>query len=295
MRQYSIKDLELLTGIKSHTLRMWESRYGIIKPKRTETNIRYYLDEDLRDVMNVAHLNKLGYKISKIAEMCAEKRNAMVLENTEECNCEHTESSIQCLITAMMNFDEQTFNQLLSNAILRLGFEKCMLQLVYPFLEKIGMLWQASSICVAQEHFVSNLLRQKVLAATDAQIINNPETATKALLFCPSGELHELNLLFANYVLRSRGMHTLYLGADLPLCDLENIKQAYNPDFFVMAFTAGYSQKNQEQLKERLSNQLNHIPGFIIGAQCSDLKGWPENISPASSFEEIELQIKAKI
>lgn len=292
MRHYSIKDLELLTGIKSHTLRIWESRYGIIEPKRTETNIRYYLDEDLRDVMNVAHLNKLGYKISKIAKMSCDERNKLVLENSSECDCEHTENQVQCLTKAMLEFDEQTFNHLLSNAILRMGFEKCMLQIIYPFLEKIGKLWQASSICVAQEHFVSNLLRQKIMAAIDGQVVKDSGDVKRALLFCPPGELHELNLLFTNYMLRSRNIHTLYLGADLPLCDLSNIKESYNPDFFIMAVTAGYVQKNIEELNKNLKSQLSHIPGFVIGAQCVNISEWPDNVRKASNFEEIQSRLE---
>jgi methanogenic corrinoid protein MtbC1 len=195
----------------------------------------------------------------------------------------------------MMDFDEHTFNHILSNAILRLGFEKCMLQIVYPFLEKIGKLWQASSICIAQEHFVSNLLRQKIMAAIDGQVIKDPDNSTRALLFCPPGELHELNLMFVNYVLRSRNIHTLYLGTDLPLCDLSNIEESYKPDFFIMAFTAGYAQRNQDELKAQLKAQLSHIPGFVIGAQCSNMTDWPENIRQASSFEEIESHLNAKV
>lgn len=290
MEQYSIKDLELLTGIKSHTLRVWESRYGIIEPKRTSSNIRYYLSDDLRNILNVAHLNKMGYKISKIAQMCKDERNELVIEDSNESTS--SENQIQALVKAMLDFDEQSFNHVMSNITLRLGFEKCMLQVIYPFLEKIGMLWQASSICVAQEHFVSNLLKQKIMAATDGQMLKEVSTSVRALLFCPPGELHELNLLFANYMLRSRGVHTLYLGADLPVCDLSKIKKHYDPNFFIMAINAGYAQKKFAELSVRLDEQLNHIQGFVIGGQCACMENLPENICIAKCYEDIDKYLK---
>lgn len=289
MSQYSIKDLELLTGIKSHTLRIWESRYNIITPKRTASNIRYYLDEDLKEILNVAQLNKMGHKISKIAKMSDAERKVLILEGNEDCA--KSENQIQCLIEAMLNFDEQRFNHILSNATLTLGFEKCMTKIVYPFLEKTGKLWQASSICVAQEHFVSALLKQKILAATDSQMVKESAETKRVLLFCPSGELHELNLLFTNYMLKTRDVHTLYLGADLPLCDLSKVYESYRPHYYVMSVTSGYVHKNIETLKNQLQDQLNEIPGFIIGAQCESAANWGENVHLAKSFEDIESHI----
>ncbi|MEX0813790.1 MAG: MerR family transcriptional regulator [Chitinophagales bacterium] len=293
MSQYSIKDLELLTGIKSHTLRIWESRYNVITPKRTKTNIRYYLDEDLRKILNVAHLNKLGYKISKIAKLSEEERNELVLENSVDC--EQIEGQIQCLTKAMLNYDEQEFNHLLANATLKMGFERCMLEIAYPFLEKIGKLWQASSICVAQEHFVSNLLRQKIIVATDGQMLKDPENSKRAILFCPPGEIHELNLLFVNYILRIRNIHTLYLGTDMPLCDLSNVKAHYKPHCFVMAMTAGYAQKNQSALNEQLKIQLGDTPGFLIGSLCNKKSEWHKNIHLVKNIKELEKQLKSLV
>ncbi|MEX2589027.1 MAG: MerR family transcriptional regulator [Chitinophagales bacterium] len=293
MSQYSIKDLELLTGIKSHTLRIWESRYNVITPKRTKTNIRYYLDEDLRKILNVAHLNKLGYKISKIAKLSEEERNELVLENSVDC--EQIEGQIQCLTKAMLNYDEQEFNHLLANATLKMGFERCMLEIAYPFLEKIGKLWQASSICVAQEHFVSNLLRQKIIVATDGQMLKDPENSKRAILFCPPGEIHELNLLFVNYILRIRNIHTLYLGTDMPLCDLSNVKAHYKPHCFVMAMTAGYAQKNQSALNEQLKIQLGDTSGFLIGSLCNKKSEWHNNIHLVKNIKELEKQLKSSV
>lgn len=293
MSRYSIKDLELLTGIKSHTLRMWENRYSIITPKRTKTNIRYYSDDDLKKLLNVAHLNKQGYKISKIANLDEPERNQLVLENSDDCR--HIECQIQSLTKAMINFDEIGFNHLLSNAILKLGFKNCMTDIVFPFLRRIGQLWQACSISVAQEHFVSNIIRQKIIVATEGQILKNPENTKRILLFCPAGEQHELNLLFVNYILRSKNLNTLYLGTELPLCDLPQIKKKYDPDAFIMAITAGYVQKTQGLICEELQDKLPNTPGIIIGGQCKDCSQWPSKIFPVNSYEEFENMLEELI
>ena len=167
MSRYSIKDLEQLSGIKAHTVRVWEQRYKLLNPKRTETNIRYYDDHDLKLILNVALLNDNGIKISKIAKMSVEEMKAEVLHLTERSFA--YDDQIHSLVLAMIEFNEERFEKIIATNILKIGFEQTMLNVIYPFLSKIGILWQTGSIHPGQEHFISNLVRQKLIVAIDGK------------------------------------------------------------------------------------------------------------------------------
>ena len=185
MGKYSIKELEQLSGIKAHTIRIWEKRHKIITPSRTSTNIRYYSDDDLKKIINVSLLNNSGIKISKIADMTLEDMYSRVMEISELKN--DAAIHIDQLVVAMIDMEEEAFEKTLSNLILRHGFEKTITEIVYPFLEKIGILWQTQNITPAQEHFITNLIRQKMIVAIDGLPIP-PKTSRKVLLFLPEGE-----------------------------------------------------------------------------------------------------------
>ena len=165
MGQYSIKELEQLSGIKAHTIRIWEKRHKIIEPSRTATNIRYYSDLDLKKIINVSLLNTYGIKISKIADMSLDDVNKKVLEISELQNDKGVH--IDQMVIAMIDMEEELFEKILNNLILRFGFEKTITEIIYPFLEKIGILWQTQNITPAHEHFISNLIRQKIIVAID--------------------------------------------------------------------------------------------------------------------------------
>src|SRR4028119_2082894 len=164
MSVYSIKDLEHLSGIKAHTLRIWEQRYNIIRPKRTDTNIRYYDDTDLKLVLNISLLKEHGFKISEIARMTMEDMSQEVLSLTDK-NLRYSDQ-IQALTLSMIDLDEERFEKIMSTNALQVGFEQTMINIVYPFLIKIGVLWQTGAISPAQEHFISNLIRQKLTVPT---------------------------------------------------------------------------------------------------------------------------------
>ncbi len=218
MAHYSIKDLEKLSGIKAHTLRIWEKRYQIVKPSRTDTNIRYYCDDDLKRILNISILNRHGLKISRIAGMTDAQLSEQVM-HLAQATGDH-ESQIEQLTIAMIEMDEERFEKTLSKSIMTVGFEETVLTIIYPFFDKVGMLWQTGSINPAQEHFVSNLIRQKLLVAIDSQNYpHNPESR-RFLLFLPEGELHELGLLFFHYILKKHGHQVIYLGQSVPFADL---------------------------------------------------------------------------
>lgn len=217
MAQYSIKELEELSGIKAHTIRIWEKRYGIVAPERTSTNIRLYSDEDLKKIIKVSLLNNHGVKISRIAKLNSTELSHRVNELSET----HTAPDVHIdrLVVAMVDLDEEVFDDIVNELIRRFGFEKTILDIVYPFLEKIGILWLTGHITPMQEHFITNLLRQKMLVAID-NLPHPRKTAARIILFLPDDELHELGLLFSYYLVKKAGFRPYYMGQRVPYNDV---------------------------------------------------------------------------
>ncbi len=265
MTYYSIKDLEHLSGIKAHTLRIWEQRYNLVQPKRTDTNIRYYNDDDLKLILNVSLLKEHGFKISAIAKMKGDEMIQEVLSITQKSD--RFTDQIQGLTLAMIDLDEERFEKIISTSTLQSGFEKTMVNVIYPFLIKIGALWQAGSINVAQEHFISNLIRQKTIVAIDGQINNDQVNAKKYLLFLPENENHELGLLFANYLLRARGQKAIYLGTSLPYKDLLKTQSLYQPNYIISIFTSYPGKKDVQQYIDKMSNDFSDKVILLSGSQ----------------------------
>lgn len=235
MGKYSIKELEQLSGIKAHTIRIWEKRHRLIEPSRTSTNIRFYSDDDLKKIINVSVLNNSGIRISRIADMSAEELNRKVMELSQIRN----DASVNTdqLILCMVDMEEEMFEKILNSFILRYGFEKTVIEIIYPFLQKIGILWQTRNITPAHEHFISNLIRQKIIVAIDGLPVPS-KIARKVVLFLPEGEMHELGLLFYHYLARKEGYRTYYLGQNLPHEDLVNIVAVHKPQFLITSITS---------------------------------------------------------
>lgn len=236
LNYFSIKDIESLTGVKAHTLRIWEQRYGMITPKRTDTNIRYYDEADLKKLLNVSLLNRNGYKISEIASMNAETLMQEVLKLSREKS--DYESQLQALTLTMLELNESAFEQLLNKSILQMGLEKTMMNLIFPFFRTIGIMWQTGSINPAHEHFITNIVRQKLIVAIDGQHNLSDIWSKKFMLFLPEGEFHEIGLLFANYAIRARGGRVVYIGANVPFNDLSTVYRVYSPDYLFTVVTA---------------------------------------------------------
>jgi DNA-binding transcriptional MerR regulator len=260
MAIYSIKDLENLSGIKAHTLRIWEQRYGIITPSRTETNIRTYSDEELKRVLNIALLqDKGGFKISAIANM-SEAEMASHILHLSESQFDFPDQ-IQALTLAMMDLDEAKFQLLTKNMIQAHGFESYMLNVIYPFMRRLGTLWLSGSVGPAQEHFISHLIRQKLVASIDAQDLSLKPDAKKFLLYLPEGELHEIGLLFANYVFRARKHSVVYLGQSLPYEELLLAYEIHQPDYIFSVFT---SEPNVELIDNYVAQMAKDLPNAQV-------------------------------
>ena len=255
MGKYSIKDIEQLSGIKAHTLRIWEQRYQILEPKRTPTNIRYYDDDDLRLVLNISFLNRNSYKISKIAKMSDQEIKEKVRQISDS-NLEFP-NQMNALIIAMVDLDEERFEKIISTNTLQFGFENTMMNIVWPFLYRIGILWQTGNINPAHEHFMSNLIRQKLIVAIDGQMPPRNPYAKKYLLFLPEGELHELSLLFAAYIIKARYNRLIYLGQSLPLDDVGAVVETYQPDFVI---TVGMNFSSDKDAKEFIVELKSNCP-----------------------------------
>lgn len=263
MGHFSISDLEQLSGVKAHTIRIWEQRYGILRPVRTATNIRTYCDDDLRRLLNVATLCSRGYRISQVARLSEQELSSAVIscyDDTNDC-CQQ----IHGLVAALLAMDEPQINKLLNRAIRQRGFEDAILHVGYPFLQRIGVMWQAGTVNPAQEHLVTNLLRQKMLAATEALPSILPAQARRWILFLPEGEMHEMALIFMNYVLRARGHHVLYLGQNLPVQELKPVCNAYEPYALCTVMTAVPERDQVQEYINKLACLYPDTTLFLYG------------------------------
>ena len=255
MANYNIKDIEQLSGIRAHTLRIWERRYGIIEPKRTKTNIRYYDDEDLKRILNISILNKSGYKISKIANLTEDSLNREVL-NVNGSN-ETYEIQIGSMVKAMIDFDEILFEKTFNTSVIQLGFDATILKIIYPFFKRIGILWLTGNIDPAQEHFMSNLVRQKIIVAIDS-IPEYPNINSESfVLFLQFNQWHEMSLLLSSYFIKKNGHKSIYLGKSLPSESLISVSKVIG--FNNIITTVNYTLSDKE-IKESINKLCIEFP-----------------------------------
>ncbi|TXK44456.1 MerR family transcriptional regulator [Pontibacter qinzhouensis] len=292
MALYSIKELEQLSGIKAHTIRIWEQRYQILAPSRTDTNIRFYDDEDLKWLLNISLLNEKGTKISKIAKMTKEEVAQMVQHLCEQSS--EFDHHINGLITAMLDLDEALFDKVLSTATLQLGFQNMMQDVVYPFLKKIGILWQTGNISPAHEHFISNLIRQKILVAIDGQVVRRRDGHPTYMLFLPEGEMHEIALLYMNYLLRTLQIYTLYLGQSLPFEDLKLCYKSFKADYICTVLTSTPERSEVQAYIDTLSATFPEATIMVYGSQVQhDFLVFPANVTHLTSMQDFVSEITA--
>ncbi|MCS6820218.1 MAG: MerR family transcriptional regulator [Chitinophagales bacterium] len=286
MGNYSIKDIETLTGIKAHTLRVWEQRYDFLRPQRTETNIRYYNDEQLRLILNISMLNKNGFKISKIASMNWEDMQKEVLRISSIRD--EPDVLLDSLIHAMIDFDESRFEKTLSQSILKHGFENTFTYVVFPMMERTGILWATGVVRPAQEHFISNLIRRKLCVAIDSLYVKETPSTKRFVLFLPEGETHELLLLFTEFMLRSRNHHVVYLGNSLPFDDIDFINKAFRPQYMVTYVTVPLSGISLNNYLQKLSSGFPEVKILVGGAQVRQQRLiLPENVAVIHSVQNL--------
>ena len=233
---FSIKDLENISGIKAHTIRIWEKRYKLLEPERTETNIRHYGLRSLQKLLNVAFLNSNGVKISKIAKLSNEEVSAHVREIASRGNIEH--HAFNAFKMSMFHFDQVLFYKTYMNLLERYTFREIFYDIFIPLLNEMGLLWQTNTISPAHEHFISVHIKQKILLNIEKLQSLEPKPATRTfVLFLPENEIHDIGLLFVNYELRSRGYHTIFLGESIPMESLSDVLEFFNEITFISYFT----------------------------------------------------------
>ncbi len=262
MNLFTIKDLENLSGIKAHTIRIWEQRYSFIKPERTDTNIRHYSSEELKKILNVALLNKYGFKISHIDRMSDGEINEKIIAlNTGDAQQERV---VNELIKSMVDIDIEKLELILDKYIATRGIEKAIAQIIFPFMEKIGILWLTNHINPAQEHLVTNVIRQKLIVGID-RIVSMVKINKTIVLFLPEGEYHEMGLLFVYYLFKSRGVNAMYLGANVPLKDVEYIVKLKKPDYIYTHLTAVGKKFKLETFLSTIAKKFSSTPIIISG------------------------------
>lgn len=280
---FSIKDLENLSGIKAHTIRIWEKRYNVLEPMRTETNIRFYDLNALQKLLNITLLHDYGYKISKISKMPVERIPALVSEIVSAKSAKN--HAISSFKLAMMNFDQSLFLNTYNTLLAEKSFKEVFFEVFVPLMEEIGFLWQADTITPAHEHFISYLIKLKLLVNTEKILSKEPTRTDKTfVLYLPMNEIHELGLMYLNYHILSYGYKTIYLGESVPTDSLKDIKKYFNNIVYVCYMTV-------EPLKAEVNNYISDLKEQIL---TEDSELWligrrTEDISPKNMSDKISV------
>lgn len=282
MNVFTIKDLENLSGIKAHTIRIWEQRYSFIKPNRTGTNIRYYCNQELKTILNISLLNKYGYKISHIDKMSEQELKSKIIYLSDKEA--QRERIVNELIASMIDLDIEPFEEVLDNYILTKGIDKAINQIIFPFLDRIGILWVTGHIHPAQEHLVTNVIRQKLIVGIEG-VVTPVRIDKLLLLFLPEGEYHELGILYVYYLLKSKGAKVLYLGSDMPLKDIEFVCRVKKPDYFYTHLTATTGSFAFEKFLNQTTQRIPHTSLVVSGKFAQNqVKKIPEGVNFINSL-----------
>lgn len=286
MARYSISDLEQLSGVKAHTIRIWEQRYNLLQPHRTVTNIRTYGEADLRRLLNVATLCGRGQRISQVVRLSPEECQTAALALCNEVQPADG-ARLNALQTAALDLNEVGLHGILDGAIGELGPEEAILRLGYPLLQRLSVSWKEGSLSGAQERLVAQLLRQELMAATDALPLGAaPAAAPRWLLFLPEGEWHELTLLFMNYALRARGQQVLYLGPNLPLADVVAAARAFRPTVLATVLTTVPPRGQVATFAQELRRQYAEGSLVLFGVLAVQATSLPEGVMQLACLHE---------
>lgn len=281
---FSIKDLENISGIKAHTIRIWEKRYNVLAPMRSDTNIRYYDLPSLQKLLNITLLHDHGYKISRIAKIAEEKIPDMVREIiTEKSVKNHAISSFKI---AMMNFDQTLFFNTYNELLAKKSFREVFYEVIIPLMNEIGLLWQTDTITPAHEHFITYLIKQKLLINTEKlQILEPTKTDKVFVLYLPSNEIHELGIMYLNYEVLFHGYKTIYLGESIPLESLIDVKKYFDTIVFISYLTV---EPNKDEINAYIAKMNaevvsdNHTQLWLLGRMVQFID--PKLIQPNTTL-----------
>jgi MerR family transcriptional regulator, light-induced transcriptional regulator len=291
---FSIKDLENLSGIKAHTIRIWEKRYNVLQPMRTDTNIRTYDLVSLQKLLNITLLHNYGYKISKIAEYSEEKIPMMVREIISEKSAKT--HAINAFKMAMMNFDQTLFFNTYNSLLSEKSFREVFFEVIMPLMHEIGLLWQSDTITPAHEHFITYLIKQKLLTNTEKIQSLDPTKNDKVfVLYLPNNEIHELGLMFLNYEILLNGYKTIYLGESVPTDSLKDLKRYFDKIVYVTYVTVQPDKDSINEYVQTINKEVldENSEIWFIGRMTEFIKreGLPEKVSIFSSLLELANEI----
>lgn len=287
---FSIKDLENLSGIKAHTIRIWEKRYGILEPMRSSTNIRNYDTHNLQKLLNIVLLHNYGYKISRIAEYSSEKIELLVREIISEKSSKN--HAINAFKMAMMNFDQVLFFKTYANLLSEKSFREIFYEVFIPLMNEIGLLWQSGTITPAQEHFISYLIKQKLLVNTEKiQVLEPTRTDKIFVLYLPENEIHELGLMYLNYEILLNGYKTIYLGESVPVESLKDMKQYFDHIVYVSYFTVQPARDAVDDYLKEIASEIMDVDSqvWLLGRMTEfiDVKQLPEAVMVFNSIADL--------
>lgn len=288
-QSFSIKDLEHLSGIKAHTIRIWEKRYDILDPDRTETNIRTYDGESLQKLLNIAFLNEHGYKISRISKMTDPEIISLVKRITASSSEENR--AMNALKISMLNFDEKLFHETYNKLCETRDFRDIFQDVFLPLLGEIGMLWQTDTIKPIHEHYIVELIKQKIYLKIGELKQENFDKEKLYVLFLPDNEIHDIGILYLNYELLANGKNSMYLGSSLPLNNMEYILKIHDNVSFVSYLTISPVNTNVSDFIDEFQKTIckeKEYPLTLMGSRTKDLESVsvPENVTVLSSIED---------
>ncbi len=287
MTHYTLNELEKLTGILAATIRVWERRYNIIRPKRTDTNRRWYDDDDLRRLINISILYHSGIKISKVAKYSESE----LIEEVELLTKDSviSDTNIKSLIIAALSFNGNAVNEILLRSVISIGFEDTFSNVVFPFLRRIGIMWHTGSANTGAEHFVTNILRGKLIAAIDSLPPANDAKRKRVIMFLPDNELHEMGLLFYAYLIRKLGHEVLYLGQTTPFSALTEASEKWYSDILVTGVMSELSVFDPEEYLNNLSTTFKSKKILVSGSMADNpISEKFKNIYPVRSASDLK-------
>ena len=287
MRHYTLYELEKLTGILAATIRVWERRYNIIKPKRTVTNRRWYDDDDLRRLINISFIYHNGMKISKIARYSESELEEKVEFLTRDSV--NSDTNINSLIVAMLSFNGNSVNEILLRSIINSGFEETFSSVVFPFLRRVGVMWHTGSVNTGAEHFITNIFRGRLISAIDSLPPANDPKRKRVIMYLPDNELHEMGLLFYSYLIRKLGHEVLYLGQATPFLALTEVNEKWHSDILVTGVLSNLSISEPQEYLNNLSSTFKSQKILVSGSLADEpaIEKY-KNIYPIRSVSDLK-------
>ena len=270
MSSYTIKDLEKISGIKAHTIRIWEQRYNFLQPQRTETNIRSYSADELKVILNVSLLNKYGFKISHIDRMSAEQMEEKIM-GLNQLDAQK-ERVVNALIKEMVGLNMVAFERQLDLYIGQKGIEKTIIEIIFPYLERVGILWVTNHINPAQEHLATNIVRQKIILGIE-RLTPLMNYGKRVVLFMPEGEYHELGILYVHFLLKQKGIYVDYLGANVPMVDLKYLTEVRKIDYLYCHITSPARNFKLDKFFSNLATINPQVPIILSGQLIQEFRG----------------------